>query len=315
MNHNPASFDPRPGIALPLAEGLRLVLAPNPSPMTAQGTNSYLLGEGAVTLIDPGPADPAHLRAILAALAPGERIARILVSHAHLDHSPGARPLAQATGAPVLAFGTADAGRSARMQALLAQEGTTPGTARGMHGGGEGVDAAFAPDETLRDGARLDIGGQVLTALHTPGHFGNHLCFLWGDALFSGDHVMGWAPSLVSPPDGDLTDFMDSLDRLEALGPVRLYPGHGAPVADGPARIRELRAHRLAREAAIRAAIASGIVTARGITRAVYTDIAPMMLPAAERNVLAHLIDLQTRGLLHFPARLGPETPVTPLPG
>src|SRR5690606_22452615 len=175
--------------------------------MTERGTNTYLLGEGAVSVIDPGPADPAHLAAIRAALAPGERIARIFVTHAHKDHSPLARPLAEATGAPVLAFGDARAGRSARMAALGDEVG-----------GGEGVDAGFAPDEILRDGARIEAGGRLLEAVHTPGHFGNHLCFRWGSALFSGDHVMGWAPSLVSPPDGDLTDFMASLDRLEPLG-------------------------------------------------------------------------------------------------
>mgnify|MGYP002620538947 FL=1 len=308
MNQNDAAFNPLAGQPMVLAEGLRLVLAPNPSPMTAQGTNSYLLGEGAVTLIDPGPADPAHLRALLAALEPGERISRILVSHAHLDHSPGARPLAEATGAPVLAFGPADAGRSPRMRGLLAQDGV------GI-GGGEGVDTGFAPDAALGDGESLDIGGLALRVLHTPGHFGNHLCFHWGQALFTGDQVMGWAPSLVSPPDGDLTDFMASLDKLEALGPARLYPGHGAPVADGPARIRELRAHRLTREAAIRAAIAGGADSARNVTRAVYTDIPAMMLPAAERNVLAHLIDLEARGLLRFDAPVGLEAPLSLLPG
>lgn len=302
---SPTAFPPPPGQPLPLAAGLRLVLAPNPSPMTAEGTNSYLLGEGAVTVIDPGPDNPAHLRALLAALAPGERITRILVSHSHLDHSPAARPLAQATGAPVMAFGDSTAGRSARMQALADQANGNPAI-----GGGEGVDTAFAPDICLTDGAELDIGGQPLRALHTPGHFGNHLCFQWGGTLFTGDHVMGWAPSLVSPPDGDLTDFMASLDRLEGLGQTRLFPGHGAPVEDGQGRIRALRAHRLSREAAIRAALATGADTARRITRAVYTDVAPALLPAAERNVLAHLIDLDARGLARFTAAVGLDTKV-----
>jgi len=296
MSDDDAPFTPRTGIALALEPGLRLILAPNASPMTERGTNTYLLGEGAVTLIDPGPADPAHLQAVLGALAPGERVVQILVTHAHLDHSPLARPLSEATGAPVLAFGDATAGRSARMTGLA-----------GGLGGGEGLDADFAPDERLDDGAGIEAGGRVLRALHTPGHLGNHLCFRWGDALFTGDHVMGWAPSLVSPPDGDLTDFMASLDRIEALGALRYYPGHGAPVAEGLARTQALRAHRLGREAAIRTAVAAGADTVATITGSVYTDVPSALLPAATRNVLAHLIDLEGRGLIGFDGPTGPE--------
>jgi hydroxyacylglutathione hydrolase len=289
-------FDPRPDRPLALEPGVRLVLAPNPSPMTERGTNTWLLGTGAVTVLDPGPDDPAHLRAILAALDPGERVDRILVSHAHLDHSPAARPLARATGASVLAFGDAGAGRSARMAGL---EGL---------GGGEGVDAAFAPDTRLPDGAALHLGGEALVAIHTPGHLGNHLCFLWGDRLFSGDTVMGWAPSLVSPPEGDLTDFMASLDRLEALGPTRLFPGHGAPVPDGVARIRALRDHRRGREGAILAALGPDRTPLAALVARVYADTPPQMHPAAARNLLAHLIDLHHRGLAALDLR-GPGGP------
>lgn len=297
----PETFDPTPGTPLSLEPGLRLVLAPNPSPMTERGTNTYLLGEGAVTVIDPGPADPAHLAAIRATLQPGEHIAAILVSHSHKDHSPGARPLAQATGAPVLAFGDSLAGRSARMAAL----------ARADIGGGEGVDTGFAPDACLPDGAEIEAGGRPLRAVHTPGHLGNHLCFLWGDALFTADHVMRWAPSLVSPPEGDLTDFMASLDRIEALGALRYYPGHGAPVEDGQARTRALRDHRRGREAAIRAAIGRGATALPAITEAVYADVNPALLPAAARNVLAHLIDLHARNLVLFHSAPGPDLRVS----
>ena len=280
-----AAFSPVPGQPLALADDLRLVLAPNPSPMTERGTNTWLLGRGAVTVIDPGPADPAHLRALLGALQ-GERVAQIVVTHAHKDHSPLARPLSQATGAPVLAFGDARAGRSARMQGLADL------------GGGEGVDAGFVPDEVLADSTAIEAAGRPLRALHTPGHFGNHLCLDWGTDLFSGDHVMGWAPSLVSPPDGDLTDFMASLDRLEGLGPRRYLPGHGAPVDDGLARTRALRAHRLGRESAILAAVREGAPTIDSVTARVYADLPPAMWPMAARNVLAHVIDLRGRGLL-----------------
>jgi glyoxylase-like metal-dependent hydrolase (beta-lactamase superfamily II) len=176
------------------------------------------------------------------------------------------------------------------------------------------VDAAFAPDRRLADDEVLEAAGRPLRALHTPGHFGNHMCFLWDGALFSGDHVMGWAPSLVSPPDGDLTDFMASLRRLQSLGALMLLPGHGPPVADGQARIDELHAHRLGRESAIRAAIAAGADTVSAITRAVYVDVDPALLPAAERNVFAHVIDLEARGLvaadgpLQVQARLRPAS-------
>lgn len=297
-----SDFSPQVGLPYPLAPGLRLVLAPNASPMTERGTNTYILGEGAVTVIDPGPTDPAHLAAIMAALRPGEQIAQILVTHAHKDHSPAAAPLSAQTSAPIFAFGDARAGRSDRMAELSGAD----------IGGGEGVDADFKPHETLPHGATLVAGGQILTAHHTPGHFGNHMCFQWGNALFSGDHVMGWAPSLVSPPDGDLTDFMTSLDRIEPLGASGYFPGHGAPITDGPARVRALRAHRLGRERAIRAALDAGLQSPLVITQSVYTDVPHALLPAAARNVLAHLIDLQGRGLARFDGPPGPQTPVYP---
>jgi glyoxylase-like metal-dependent hydrolase (beta-lactamase superfamily II) len=282
-----AEPSPRPGQPVTLAPGLERVLAPNPSPMTERGTNSYILGDSQVVVIDPGPALPAHHAALMAALR-GRKVAAIIVTHAHSDHSPAARPLAQATGAPVLAFGDAGAGRSARMSAL-----------GGMDlGGGEGVDAGFSPDIPVRDGEALDLGAARLRIHHTPGHMGNHICLSWEGGMFTGDQVMGWAPSLVSPPDGDLTDFMASLDRLEALAPGILYPGHGDPVQDGIGRIRALRAHRRGREAAILAAVTAGARTLNTVTAAVYTDVDPRLLPAAARNVLAHLIDLEGRGYL-----------------
>lgn len=276
--------------------GLRRVLAPNPSPMTFRGTNTFLLGEGAVTVIDPGPDLSGHLAAILAALAPGERVDCILVTHAHLDHSALAPRLAAATGAPVLAFGPARAGQGAAMAALAAS---------GLAGGGEGIDEGFVPDVTLADGAVVDTAAGPVRALHTPGHLPNHLGFLWRDAVFTGDVVMGWSTSLVSPPEGDMAAYMASLDRLAGLGARVFYPGHGEPVTDPAARLAELVAHRRAREAQVQAALAAGGGTAADLAGAIYAGTPPALMPAAARNVLAHLIDLAARG------RALPEGPIT----
>ncbi|ARC89725.1 MBL fold metallo-hydrolase [Rhodovulum sp. MB263] len=288
---DPTAFAPMPGRVDRLAPGLRRVLAPNPSPMTFRGTNSYLLGEGEVAVIDPGPALRPHLEAVLAALEPGEKITRILVTHSHLDHSALARPLAEATGAPVFAFGDSSAGRRADLAGLA-----------GL-GGGEGVDAGFRPDERLADGTTLVTPDWHLTALHTPGHMGNHLCLAWsgldpeGAALFTGDHVMGWASSMVSPPDGDLGAFMSSLERLAARPERCLFPAHGPPVADGPARIAALAAHRRARGARLLELLSEAPGTPAALARAIYTDTPPALLPAATRNVLAHLIELRDKSL------------------
>ncbi len=270
-----------------LAQGLRRVLAPNPGPLTGPGTNSYILGEGSVAVIDPGPDDPAHLAALEAALGPGETISHIIVTHAHRDHSPLARPLAARWGAPVAAFGDAMAGRNPAWAAL------------GDLGGGEGVDAAFAPDLLLADGAVLEGADWRLEAIWTPGHMGNHLCLRWGDMVFSGDHVMGWATSVVSPPDGDMAAYMASLERLAGLRARVFFAGHGAPVTDPAARVAELIAHRRGRETQILAALGPAPQSIRAVTERVYVGLAPGLMPAAQRNVLAHLIDLCGRGLAH----------------
>ena len=268
-----------------LAPGLRRVLAPNPGPLTGPGTNSYIVGTGTVAVIDPGPDDPAHLAALEAALGPDERISHIVVTHAHRDHAPLARILGARQGAPVAAFGDARAGRNPAWDAL------------GDLGGGEGVDSTFAPDLTLPDGAVIEGPDWRLQAIWTPGHMGNHICLRWGDAVFSGDHVMGWATSVVSPPDGDMAAYMASLDRLATLPARVFHPGHGAPVADPAARVADLIAHRRGREAQILAALTPRPQPIRQLTERVYADLSPTLIPAAERNVLAHLLDLCARGL------------------
>lgn len=281
-----------------LEAGLRRIVAPNPSPMTLEGTCSYVLGTGAVAVIDPGPADAGHLRAILEGLDPGERVAAILVTHAHLDHSPGARTLAEATGAKVHAFGPPEAGRSDVMARLAAG---------GLAGGGEGVDRAFRPDVTLADGEEIGLGDWQVTALHTPGHFCNHLSFAWGDALFSGDHVMGWASTLISPPDGDLGDYFRSLDRLAARDWRVFYPGHGAPVGATAARLDELAAHRRDRSAQILAALEAGPATVAALTEAIYTDTPAALRGAAARNVFAHLVEMTSQNAVKPEGALSPS--------
>ena len=289
MPQAPEDFDPPTGVAVELARGLRRILAPNPSPMTWRGTNTYLLGSTDLAVIDPGPDDPAHLGAILGALGPGQRISHIIVSHSHVDHSPLARPLSAATGAPTLGFGQAQAGRSAVMHQLALS---------GLAGGGEGIDTGFQPDATLRDGEVISGAGWSLRVIHTPGHLGNHIALGWGRTCFTGDHVMGWASSLVSPPDGDLSDFMASCRRLRADDWQVFHPGHGAPVTDPGDRLDWLIAHRLTREAAILSALSRAPATARDLAALIYTDTPPALLPAAERNVLAHLVDLTGKTLV-----------------
>lgn len=256
--------------------------APNPSPLTGTGTNTYLVGTDTLAIIDPGPQDEIHLAALLAAIA-GRPVAAILVTHAHRDHSALAPDLARATGAEVLAFGTANDGLSPRMAAL-----DLPAT-------GEGLDTTFTPDRRLTDGESVTGAEWSLTVHHTPGHLGGHICLALGDLLFSGDHVMGWATSIVSPPEGDMGAYMASLHRLAETPWSQLLPGHGEPVTTPASRIADLIAHRQGREAQILAALATGPATPARLTQAIYQDTPPHLWPAAQRNVLAHLLDLAAR--------------------
>ncbi|MEM8978181.1 MAG: MBL fold metallo-hydrolase [Pseudomonadota bacterium] len=279
------------GQAHELIAGIRCVLARNPSPLTGSGTNSYLLGHGEVALIDPGPEDPAHLNALLGALEPGEKITHIFVTHAHKDHSEGTAALKSATGAPVYAFGGPLEGRSAIMTDLALS---------GVLEGGEGVDHSFAPDILLKDGEGLTLGSWRLTAHWTPGHFGNHLAFEAQNGVerfvFSGDIVMGWATSLVSPPDGDLSAFFSSCEKLLMLKAQRFFAGHGAPIESPSERIKELVHHRKTREAQILASLAEAPGTKEELTERIYRDVPSHLWPAAARNVLAHLIHLSQTG-------------------
>lgn len=262
------------------------ILAPNPSPLTGPGTNSFLLGRQQIAVIDPGPDDPDHIAAILSA---GQgRISHIFVTHSHLDHSGGAPRLARATGAPILGFGPALSGRSPVMERLAAS---------GLIAGGEGQDLAFTPDIALSHDTIIETPDWRLRAIHTPGHCGNHLSLLCGDTLFCGDIVMGWSSTLISPPDGDLSDYFRSLDTIQSLKPARLLPAHGDAIDHPANRIAELAAHRRLRTSQIVAALRQRPGTASDLAARIY-EVPAHLLPPASRNVLAHLVALTTLGVV-----------------
>lgn len=263
-----------------VAPGVRRVLCNNPSAFTFRGTNTYLIGGGkSVAVLDPGPEDAAHLQAILAATS-GETITHVIVSHTHRDHSPGARALQAATGAPSYAHGP---------------HATPP------HDGQEGGDHDFMPDVRVPDGGTIEGADWRLTALFTPGHCGNHLCFALDGTgiLFSADHVMSWSTSVVSPPDGDMRAYRDSLARLRAReGQDRLYlPGHGPKLPDPMPFLDALNLHRQKREARVVAALREhGPATAEALVGPVYGPLDPRLVRAAGRSLLAQLIMLEGEG-------------------
>jgi glyoxylase-like metal-dependent hydrolase (beta-lactamase superfamily II) len=263
------------GVAETLSPLIRRVVARNPSPFTFKGTGTYIVGRGSVAVIDPGPALPDHVDALLAALA-GERVSHILVTHTHLDHSPAAAALKQATGAPTLGFGPHGATRS---------EGA---------GSEEGADRDFVPDHALRDGDTVAGKGWRLMAMHTPGHTSNHLCFALAEekVLFSGDHVMGWSTSVIAPPDGDMASYLRSLDKLLTRDDAVYWPTHGPAIDDPQAHVRAFIAHRREREAAILARLAAGDEAMPAIVDAIYVGLDPRLRNAAGRSVLSHLIAL-----------------------
>ncbi len=270
--------NPRPGQIVTVDPLVRRVLAPNPSAFTYTGTQTHIVGHGTVAVIDPGPAVPAHVEALLAATA-GERIAAIVCTHTHRDHSPAARLLQDRTGAPIVGC------------APLAPP-------KDAGGEDEAYDAEYRPDRVLSDGERLEGDGWVLRAVATPGHTSNHLCFaLEGSGiLFSGDHVMGWSTSIVSPPDGDMGAYVSSLEKLLGREDARYLPAHGEPVEAPHRLVRGMVLHRRQREAQLLGRLEAGAARIPDLVAAMYRMIDPRLHPAAARSVLAHLIDLERRG-------------------
>jgi glyoxylase-like metal-dependent hydrolase (beta-lactamase superfamily II) len=271
-------FDFEYGRAERLSPLIRRVLARNPSPFTFKGTGTYLIGRGAVAVIDPGPDLPDHVVALLQALD-GETVTHILVTHTHLDHSPAAAALKRATGAKTYAYGPHGSRRAEERFGGVTEEGG---------------DRDFVPDIELRDGDTVAGPGWRLAAVETPGHTSNHLCFALPEerTLFSGDHVMGWSTSVIAPPDGDMAAYMRSLAKLLTRDDALYWPTHGPAITAPKPHVEAFIAHRRERSDAILTALAAGDETIPAIVTRVYVGLDPRLLSAAGRSVLAHLIEL-----------------------
>ena len=268
------------GTLMRLSPLVARVLAPNPSPFTYTGTQTYVVGVEDVAVIDPGPNDPAHLAALLDAID-GRPVTAILCTHTHRDHSPAAAPLSARTGAPIIGCAPL----------TLDDDGPRADAA---------FDAAYRPDRVLADGERLGGQGWTLAAVATPGHTSNHLCFalIEETALFTGDHVMGWSTSIVSPPDGDMTAYMASMQRLLDRDDLIYYPAHGDPVESPRRLVRGMMGHRKQREGQIvRFLERNGASEIPDMVVEMYKGVDPRLHSAAGRSVLAHLIDLDGRGI------------------
>jgi len=278
-------FEPHYGEAVRLSPLVRRITVNNPGPFTFHGTNSYLIGDRMLAIIDPGPIDAAHMDALLHAIGDAT-VSAVIVTHTHLDHSPAARRLAMKTGATIYGEGPH---RPARPLSL--------GEIRPPDGSG---DMSFLPDVALRDGDLIAGEGWTLEAIATPGHAANHLAFALAEeaTLFSGDHVMAWSTTSVAPPDGAMGDYMASLERLMARPEAVYYPGHGGSVADPPTYLGELHAHRRQREQAILERLARGDRYIAAMVEAIYLGLDHRLAAAAGLSVLAHLEDLAARGLV-----------------
>jgi len=256
------------------------IVADNPGPFTFKGTGVYIVGKDEVAVIDPGPDDASHVDALKRALE-GRRVTHILVTHTHADHSPAAKPLKEWSGAKTYAFGPHGSGKlddGVRVE--------------------EGGDMQFAPDVRVKDGEIIRGNGFTFECVFTPGHTSNHMCYALKEenALFTGDHVMGWSTTVVTPPDGDMAQYMASVKKLMARSDATLYPTHGAPVTDPKPFLAAYLEHRLDRERQILACIREGLPTIPQMVARMYADVDKRLHPAASRSVLAHLIQLEQEG-------------------
>ena len=269
--------------AVKLQNGLMRLTAPNPSPMTSTGTNTYILGRKELLIIDPGPNSEEHLRKIIQIIPNNAKVTHILITHSHLDHSGLATRLSKILNAPTFAFGTALDGRSNDMKNLCKM---------GLVSENFGLDTDFSPDYFLKDNEKICSHEWEIVAHHTPGHLCNHICYQYLENLFTGDHIMQWSTSVISPPEGDISQFINSCEKIYDLHCKKFYPGHGLPVENPSARIIELVEHRKKREFEIINFLKKSNGTVSQITRNIYLDIDQSLLGAASRNVKAHLVDL-----------------------
>lgn len=261
-----------------LEPGIARVLAHNPSAFTYYGTQTYLAGANEVAVIDPGPDLAEHLDALEEAIG-GRRVVAVMCTHTHRDHSPAARPLAKRTGAPIIGC------------APLSLETVGPRADAAF-------DGDYAADRVLGDGEALDVDGEPIAAVATPGHTSNHLCFAYRGALFSGDHVMGWSTTVVVPPDGDMAAYMASLDKLRKRDDRVYYPAHGPAVENPEQYVRHLMGHRMQREKQILRLVGEHPRDIPDIVANAYPGLDPRLVPAAGGSVYAHLLDLERRGLV-----------------
>jgi glyoxylase-like metal-dependent hydrolase (beta-lactamase superfamily II) len=259
---------------------VRRVIAKNASAFTFHGTGTYIIGHGEVAVVDPGPADEEHVAALLKALE-GETITHVLVTHTHTDHSPGCRILARSTDAPTYAYGPHGAGKAE--QGIVVEEGG---------------DMEFVPDVEVRDGDVIEGNGWSVECVHTPGHTSNHICFALREeqALFSGDHVMGWSTSIVSPPDGDMGDYLRSLNKLLCREDECYWPTHGPRIEQPRRLVRAFIEHRRARDAQILTCLNDGVTKITAMVPLMYQGVATKLYPAAARSVLAHLVEMVADG-------------------
>jgi glyoxylase-like metal-dependent hydrolase (beta-lactamase superfamily II) len=267
-----------------LEPGISRLLAHNPSAFTYTGTQSYLIGEREVAVIDPGPDLPEHIEALEKAIGKRPLVA-IICTHTHRDHSPAAKPLADATGAPIIGC------------AALALETVGPRADASF-------DGDYSPDLVLKDADSVTVDGRQIVAVATPGHTSNHLCFAYEGALITGDHVMGWSTTVVVPPDGDMAEYMRSLDKLRGRDDRIYYPAHGAPVTNPQQYVRSLIGHRMQRERQILRLVSEQPRAIPDIVANAYPGLDPRLVPAAGGSVLAHLVDLERRGLVESEGEL-----------
>jgi glyoxylase-like metal-dependent hydrolase (beta-lactamase superfamily II) len=281
--HFNTNFEPAHERSVPVAPDVVRVTADNAGPFTFHGTNSYIVGADTLAVIDPGPDDDAHLAALLAAIG-GRPVSHIFVSHTHRDHSPLAAKLKAATGAVTVAEGPHRPARPLRTGETHLLDASS--------------DHDFVPDIALADGATIDGDGWSLTGVHTPGHAANHCAFALAGTgiLFSADHVMAWSTTIVAPPDGAMSDYMASLDRLLLRDDTLYLPGHGGPVTRPRSFVKGLKTHRKMRERAILERLRSGDRTIPDMVAAIYRDTDPRLHEAAGLSVLAHLEDMVARG-------------------